>query len=323
MKRFKSSWRWFVPGLFVVGLAINLYTALSPANSLMNWYSTDDAFYYYKVAMNITSGHGVTFDGINPTNGFHPLWLLVCIPVFWLGKFDLILPLRVLVLVSALFSIGSGAFLFLLLKRFISIEVSALLAVIWIFQPFIRWIVVMNGMEATISVFFIAAFLYLIVRGRTQEITQNRLVQLGLVGGLAVLARLDNIFVVMLLGLWFVLKPLGSYVRNLIVSDLAMIFIAGLLSYFIRLRAGAFYQEYSISLSWFLILAFLLKPVLLFLFGRYQPVKEISIRSFIRTFLAVTASSLLIALGLFVLHYFQCDCDPAAFGCYCQPDRYH
>ncbi len=145
----------------------------------MKWYSTDDAFYYFKVAMNVTSGHGVTFDGINPTNGFHPLWMLVCISVFWLGKFDLILPLRVLVVVSALFSVGSGAFLFLLLKKYISIEVSALLAVVWIFQPFIRWIIVMNGMESTISVFFIAAFLYLIVLWQDQDITGEQTCQVG------------------------------------------------------------------------------------------------------------------------------------------------
>jgi hypothetical protein len=197
-----------VPGIFIIGLANHLYIALSPANSLMNWYSTDDAFYYYKVAMNITSGHGVTFDGINPTNGFHPLWLLVCIPVFWLGKFDLILPLRVLVLVSALFSVGSGGFLFHLLKKYISIEVSALLAVIWVFQPVIRFIVVMNGMESTISAFFIAAFLYWIAHWQDEDVTANKLIRLGLIGGLVVLARLDNIFIVMLLGLWFVLKPL-------------------------------------------------------------------------------------------------------------------
>ncbi len=124
-------------------------------------------------------------------------------------------------------------------------------------------------------------------------------------GGLVILARLDNIYIVMLLGLWFVLKPLGSYVRNLIVSDLAMIFIVGLFSYYIRLRTGAFYQEYSISLSGFLVLAFLLKPLLLFLFGRYQPAGGMSVKSFIRSFLAITASSLLIALGLFLLHYFN------------------
>jgi hypothetical protein len=302
----KPSWRWFEAGLFVVGLVLHLYIALSPANSLMKWYSTDDAFYYYKVAMNITSGHGVTFDGINPTNGFHPLWMLICIPVFWLGKFDLILPLRALVLVSAVLSIGTGVLLFRLLKKYISIEISAVLAVVWVFQPFIRWIVVMNGMESTVSAFFIAAFFYSVMHWQDEEITTGKLIKLGLVGGLAILARLDNIFIVMLLGCWFVLKPLGSYVRNLIVSDLAMIFIAVLLSYFIRLRAGLFYQEYSISLSSFLVLAFLLKPLLFYLFGRYQPLKGAPrIRTLVQTLLAVTISSLLIACGQLFLHYFN------------------
>jgi len=256
--------------------------------------------------MNITSGHGVTFDGINPTNGFHPLWMLICIPVFWLGKFDLILPLRVLVMVSAVLSVGTGALLFLLAKKYISIEVSALLAVIWVFQPFIRWMVVMNGMESTVSVFFIAAFFYLTMHWQDEEITAGKLIKLGLVGGLTILARLDNVFVVMLLGCWFVLKPLGSYVRNLIVSDLAMIFIVGLLSYFIRLRAGFFYQEYSVSLSLFLVLAFLLKLLLFYLFGRYQSVRGAHrIKVFAQTFLAATISSLLIACGQLLLHYFN------------------
>jgi len=302
----KSAWRWFEVGLLVVGLATHLYIALSPANSLLHWYSTDDAFYYYKVAMNITSGHGVTFDGINPTNGFHPLWMLVCIPVFILGKINLILPLRVLVIVSALLSIGSGIFLFRLLKKFISNEVAAFIAVIWMFQPTIHDVVVVHGMESTISAFFIVAYVYFLVHWQDEEITTKRLIQLGVIGGLTVLARLDNIFIVLLLGGWFVLKPLGSYLRNLIASDIALIFITGMLSYYIRLRAGPFYQEYSISLSWFLILAFLFKPVLFFLFSRYQPdIKTPFINSLLKSLLAVTASSILLTLGLLLLHYFN------------------
>jgi hypothetical protein len=37
--------------------------------------TVDDSFYYLKTAMNIAEGHGATFDQINPTNGFHPLWM--------------------------------------------------------------------------------------------------------------------------------------------------------------------------------------------------------------------------------------------------------
>ncbi|MGZ4726103.1 MAG: hypothetical protein ACXWB2_00140, partial [Acidimicrobiales bacterium] len=37
----------------------------------------DDAFYYFGIARNVAHGHGSTFDGIDPTNGYHPLWMLV------------------------------------------------------------------------------------------------------------------------------------------------------------------------------------------------------------------------------------------------------
>ncbi len=53
-----------------------LYTILSV--------SSDDAFYYYEIASNIVAGYGSTFDQTAPTNGYHPLWMLILLPVFWL-----------------------------------------------------------------------------------------------------------------------------------------------------------------------------------------------------------------------------------------------
>jgi hypothetical protein len=55
----------------------------------------DDAFYYFEIARNVAQGYGFTFDRINPTNGFHPLWLLICIPVYWFG-FDGLTAVRIL-----------------------------------------------------------------------------------------------------------------------------------------------------------------------------------------------------------------------------------
>ena len=81
---------WFEILLIVVVLAIQLYAAFSEAHNFPNnWFIRDDAYYYFKVAENIGLGHGSTFDGINPTNGYHPLWMLVCIPIFALARFDL------------------------------------------------------------------------------------------------------------------------------------------------------------------------------------------------------------------------------------------
>ena len=40
-------------------------------------YAQDDFFYYLKIADQILAGHGMSFDGLHATNGFHPLWLAV------------------------------------------------------------------------------------------------------------------------------------------------------------------------------------------------------------------------------------------------------
>lgn len=41
----------------------------------------DDAHYYLGIARHLTEGDGFTFDGLNETNGFQPLWLLVLTPL--------------------------------------------------------------------------------------------------------------------------------------------------------------------------------------------------------------------------------------------------
>src|SRR6185503_14413004 len=45
----------------------------------------DDAFYYFGIARHIADGSGSTFNGIDPTNGYHPGWLMVIEPVFCLS----------------------------------------------------------------------------------------------------------------------------------------------------------------------------------------------------------------------------------------------
>jgi hypothetical protein len=39
----------------------------------------DDAWYYAEIGKNLAHGHGSTFDTINETNGYHPLWQAICV----------------------------------------------------------------------------------------------------------------------------------------------------------------------------------------------------------------------------------------------------
>lgn len=41
----------------------------------------DDAYYYFGVARNLAAGLGSTFDGFHPTNGYHPLWCGLLVPL--------------------------------------------------------------------------------------------------------------------------------------------------------------------------------------------------------------------------------------------------
>ncbi len=146
-------------GIFLLGISGSIYAAITPANSMMNWYSNDDAFYYYKVAQNVLGGHGFTFDQVNLSNGFHPLWMVVCLGVFWLSRYNLLLPLRVLILVSGLLNGLTGVILFRVLKKYLPLAAAILGAVVWMLLPAIYNNYTARGLESALSAFFIALLL--------------------------------------------------------------------------------------------------------------------------------------------------------------------
>jgi len=64
--------------LIVMGIShMQLYLI---RNLSWRWFTRDDALIIFKVAQNISEGHAVPSMGINQRNGYHPLWMLVCIP---------------------------------------------------------------------------------------------------------------------------------------------------------------------------------------------------------------------------------------------------
>src|SRR3990172_187880 len=91
-----------------VAILPHLFITLGNPNTVLDWYSSDDGFYYFNVARNLAAGQGVTFDGLTQTNGFHPLWLFLITPVFALARVDLLLPLRLLVLIMAAINAGTA-----------------------------------------------------------------------------------------------------------------------------------------------------------------------------------------------------------------------
>ena len=74
----------FLAGLLAYGAAFAWY--MLARFDLINLISNthDDAFYYFQIARNLAEGKFSTFDGgITRTNGYHPLWLFLITPFYW------------------------------------------------------------------------------------------------------------------------------------------------------------------------------------------------------------------------------------------------
>jgi hypothetical protein len=158
----------------------------------------DDAYYFFTVARNIAQGHGITIDGTHWTTGFQPLWGLVCAAAF-LAPSDRAAMAIVYVISFALWV--AGALLFVRLARRTSLtplssSAAALLVVLFLGEAQLTRSY-FNGMETglylTLVLWLLVAFQdYLGLEPRRVDL--RRVVTLGVLAGLTMLARNDGLF---------------------------------------------------------------------------------------------------------------------------------
>ncbi|MCE1255003.1 MAG: hypothetical protein LWX83_15830 [Anaerolineae bacterium] len=290
--------------LALVVIAANIYVVFAPANSLMNWYTTDDAFYYFKTAQNFTEGHGLSFDGISRSGGFHPLWMMVCIPVFSLARFDLVLPLRILALISILVSALGGVYFYKLISRVVSKPVAVLVSLFWMFEPRIHGTVTQLGMEASVNALFIILLLYQTALYeadfKKSEDNNRRMLWIGITAIFTVLSRLDNIFLVIMVGIWLVFRR--PNLRLPVIIDSLIIACSVFVSYFLRVGFQDNYQPFVTSASVMVITALVVKLLVFYAGGLYGRKKASTLRiDLLRIIIAVSIGSLITGGLMFVL----------------------
>jgi hypothetical protein len=193
---------WFI---FLSILISHLLILLSNDNAVITWFNNDDVFYYFKVAQNVAEGNGFSFDGINLSNGFHPLWMFICIPIFSLAKYSLVLPLKIIIFILAFFHAGAGIFLYRMIKRVLPNSFAILISFSWIYSVYVHKAYIIGGLESGISSFFII-FLWerisYLIQNKSNEKIIPFLWKLGFIATLATLSRLDNVFLVFFGGVW-------------------------------------------------------------------------------------------------------------------------
>lgn len=153
----------------------------------------DDAYYYFEIARNAALGRGFTFDELTSTNGFHPLWAWLLVPVFRLLPGSAWAPIHVALGLSALCTALVALCAFGLFDRRGRPTAGLFAALIWLFNPY-TWVLTGRGTEGPLNVLCIAlALLQLDAIRRRAEFTRRDAVGLGALVGLCILARTDNV----------------------------------------------------------------------------------------------------------------------------------
>ena len=184
-----------VGGLLAVcaALVLGVGIAAAPEWALLGL-ASDDAFYYFKIAESIRSGGGSSFDGIAPTNGYHPLWMICAVAVYALGGADPLVPAAALVWLGGLLGLCTVIGAYRLVERSIA-PGCGWVAVALLLLPHALG-AMLNGLETSLALLTTLGVAAFVARSGVLDPrgTPRDAAVLGALLALAFLARLDSVF---------------------------------------------------------------------------------------------------------------------------------
>jgi hypothetical protein len=201
--------------ILVAGLIIHLLFIFTEIEHFIT-YQKDDAYFYYTIARNVAQDNGITIANGIETNGLHPLYLFVLIPIYIVFyPFGINVPIYIISIIFAFIHVLTGVFLFAIAKH-ISNKTGGLLSVtLWMLNPYITSIY-LNGMETPIQIFVLSILtFYLINKREKNSLSSKNILVIGVLLGLLFLSRMDMAFVAIGLAISLLLRgPSKSLLRT-------------------------------------------------------------------------------------------------------------
>lgn len=148
-----------VLGAVVFGISVLVYLVLcvSILRHSVIWllgYVADDGFYYLQIARHLAATGHSTFDGLNPTNGYHPGWMLL------MTALARVITERVALLKASLalefgFQFATSLLLIPIVRRLASPLWAWLIAAAWLLNP-LPFTLALFGVESPFAQFTVA-----------------------------------------------------------------------------------------------------------------------------------------------------------------------
>jgi hypothetical protein len=187
------------------------------------------------------AGAGITADGITHTNGFHPLWLGLILPLF--SSFvSAINSLRLTMVLAAFIDVGAGILIYKILKNLYDEKIGLIGAGLYLFNPVVIT-QAMSGMETPLVALMVLLWAWVILNENPKALP------LGIIGGLLCLARTDMVFVV-LAGLIYLWASRETSRRAILISIPVMMAITFPWFLWNYLRFGSIIQESGSAYPW-------------------------------------------------------------------------
>jgi len=190
--------RWVFAGAAAAYVVFAAYMATRPVIWLVGLVP-DDTFYYLQTARHIAAVGRSTFDGINPTNGYHPAWMLVLSG--WAAVFHGREALLRAAMATALAAhLATAGVVVALMRPLVGRWWAWVTGAGWLWNP-LPLLLAMEAMEASVSLLAVAVFAVVCARrilpwldgGRPFAPERRDVVSLGLALAAVVWARTDGL----------------------------------------------------------------------------------------------------------------------------------
>lgn len=204
--------KYFLGALLLIYTLYRIAVLLKPFSEINGYAIPDDAYLSLDIARNFAEGRWF-FYGEGTTSGFQPLYVFLMTPVFLIFKGNLITPVYVSIIIQNIFGFGIVYFMYGTLRNIFEDDYSPFLSVLLFILLPVSIINMGNGLETSISFFFFVLVfyhLYKFLKEKFDKITFRQLFILGVLVGISMLARIDNIMIIPGVVIWLIMKGKGT-----------------------------------------------------------------------------------------------------------------